>query len=352
MSVAPDQRSCLAKLQVWNRDVRLNQTESDKRKMPEGESESRTARDRVGLAITGATAAEAIANIVAAEAAGVRQVWMTQGGMAPDDLTLYAVAATQTKTISLGTAIVPTYPRHPLVMAQQALTLHDIAPGRLRLGVGPSHRPAIEGVYGLPMASPLAHLREYVTILRQALWQGQVDFQGAYYTVKATFPRTPQTPILISALGVGAFHLAGAIADGAISWVCPVPYLRERAAPALQAGAAEAGRATPPLIAHVPVVLGTDAQAVRAAARRRLGHYGHLPFYANMFAAAGFPVSSDGTISDALIDSLVVYGDEGAIAARLHDLLTQGLDELLLLLLPAEQPQEEQARLARLIGRF
>ena len=75
-------------------------------------------------------------------------------------------SATKTSTIRLGTSIVPTYPRHPLVMAQQALSIYDIAPGRLRLGIGPSHQSIIEGIYGLPQTTPLAHLREYVNVLR------------------------------------------------------------------------------------------------------------------------------------------------------------------------------------------
>jgi len=218
------------------------------------------------------------------------------------------------------------------------------------LGVGPSHLPIIEGVYGLPMPSPLAHLREYVTVLRAALWQGQVDYRGRFYQVQVSMPRTPRTPILISALREKAFHLAGELADGAISWMCPVPYLLEKALPALQAGAAKSGRPAPPLVAHLPVALGQDRQAMRAAARQQLGAYGRLPFYVQMFAEAGFPVASDGTMSDALLDSLVVFGDEATIAARLADLLAQGLDEVLVKPLPVARPEDEQARLARLLG--
>lgn len=282
----------------------------------------------------------------------MRQVWMTQPPSAPDTLTLFAAAAARTSSVRLGTAIVPTYPRHPLVMAQQALALGDLAPQRLRLGVGPSHRPTIEGVYGLPMPSPLEHLREYVTVLREALWQGQVDHKGSFYTVKTSMPRTPHTPILISALREGAFHLAGEIADGAISWLCPVPYLLERAQPALRAGAAKRGRPAPPLVAHIPVALGQDRQAVLAAARKQFGVYGQLPFYAQMFANAGFPVASDGKMSDALLDSLVVSGDESTIAQRLAELLTKGLDELLIMPIAVSDASGEQTRLARLIGQL
>src|ERR687890_161511 len=167
-----------------------------------------TTRERVGLVVDGANAAAAVKTIVAAEAAGVRQIWMVQPPSAPDVLTTLSAAATKTSTIWMGTSIVPTYPRHPLVLAQQALALHDLAPGRLRLGVGPSHRFIMEGTYGLQQTAPLAHLREYVQVLRAALWEGRVDHHGQFYNVAATLPRTSQVPILISALGEKAFQLA------------------------------------------------------------------------------------------------------------------------------------------------
>jgi len=309
-------------------------------------------RERVGLVIYGTDAAAAVAAIIAAEAAGMRQVWMTQLTSAPDTMAIFAAAAVQTNSVRLGTAIVPTYPRHPVSLAQQALTLGDLAPNRLRLGIGPSHRPTIEGFYGIPMTAPLEHLREYVAVLRAALWEGEVDYQGRFFTVKATMPRTPRTPILISALRTGAFHLAGEVSDGAISWVCPVPYLLEKARPALRAGAAKSGRPVPPLVACIPVALSKDRQAVLAVARSQLSRYGRLPFYANMFADAGFPIAPDGTMTDALIDSLVVYGDEATIAARFNELLEAGLDELLIMKVQVADPEVEQVRLARLIGQL
>jgi alkanesulfonate monooxygenase SsuD/methylene tetrahydromethanopterin reductase-like flavin-dependent oxidoreductase (luciferase family) len=250
----------------------------------------------------------------------------------------------------MGTSIVPTYPRHPLSLAQQALTVSDLAPGRLRLGVGPSHRPSIEGVYGLKQTAPLAHLHEYVAVLRAALWEGRVDYHGKYFNVKATLPRTARIPILISALREGAFHLAGEISDGAISWLCPVPYLLDKALPALRAGAQASKRPAPPLVAHILVALNEDESAAHAAARKRVQTYTPLPFYTTMFADAGFPVTPDGTGLDALVRSLVVFGNETTIAQQLTQLLTQGLDELLLLLVPVQDASQERARLTQLIG--
>ena len=90
---------------------------------------------------------------------------MAQPPNLPDTLTTFSAAAAKTSTVKLGTSIVPTYPRHPLVMAQQALTLHDLASGRLRLGIGPSHRFIIDNMYGLQHSKPLTHLREYSEVL-------------------------------------------------------------------------------------------------------------------------------------------------------------------------------------------
>ncbi|GHO48606.1 hypothetical protein KSX_67690 [Ktedonospora formicarum] len=252
----------------------------------------------------------------------------------------------------MGTAIVPTYPRHPLALAQQALAFSDIAPERLRLGVGPSNRPNIEGSFGISMQSPQGHLREYVTILRAALWDGKVERQGRFFTVKGTLPRVPHTPILVSALREGAFRLAGELTDGALSWVCPVPYLFEKALPALRAGAAKAERPVPSLVAHIPVAFSQDRQAVNMAARKQLGYYGQFPSYASMFAEAGFPVSPEGELSDALLENLVIIGDDASISEHLKKLLASGLDELLVMPVIVANAKEERQRLARLIGQL
>ncbi|GAC1408395.1 MAG: TIGR03564 family F420-dependent LLM class oxidoreductase [Ktedonobacteraceae bacterium] len=312
----------------------------------------RPLRERVGLVVSGTDTKAAVATIVAAEAAGVHQIWMTQSTPLPDTLTTFAAAAVQTTHVRMGTAIVPTYPRHPLALAQQVLALHDLAPDRVRLGIGPSHRPVIEGVYGLAMPAPLEHLREYVGILRTILWEGKIDHTGRFYTVKTSLPRTTRTPILISALREGAYYLAGEVADGAISWVSPVPYLLNRALPALRAGAKRSGRTVPPVVAHIPVALSQDRLAVLAATRKQLGRYGKLPFYASMFAEAGFPVAEEGKMSDELIDSLVVSGSETDVTTRLTELLHSGLDELLVMSVSVTDPVEEQTRLAQLVGQM
>jgi alkanesulfonate monooxygenase SsuD/methylene tetrahydromethanopterin reductase-like flavin-dependent oxidoreductase (luciferase family) len=248
---------------------------------------------------------------------------------------------------------VPTYPRHPLVLAQQALSLYDIASGRLRLGIGPSHQAIIEGIYGLSQTTPLAHLHEYVKVLRAALWEGKIDHHGQFFNVVITLPRTTQTPVLISTLGKKAFELAGEIADGALSWVCPVPYLLNTGIPALRRAAAANGRSAPPLVAHISVALSEDRHSVMAAGHRVLDMYAKLPFYAKMFADAGFPLTADQmVVPESLVDSLIVSGNEATVAARFTELLAAGLDELMVTLVPIKDAVDELTRLMHLIGQL
>jgi F420-dependent oxidoreductase-like protein len=307
------------------------------------------------LVSTGSNSASAVKSIVAAENAGVRQVWMAQLPTWPDTLTTLAAAAEKTTTINLGTSIVPTYPRHLLVMAQQVLAIQDLAPDRFRLGTGPSHRFLIEDVYGLQHSKPLAHLREYVEILRAALWDGKVDHHGEFFNVVTTMPRTAQIPIFISTLGKNAFHLAGQIADGAITWVCPIPYLINTGIPALRSSASAAGRSVPPIIvAHIPVALSEDRDSVLSAGHKFLDFYAKIPFYVNMFSNAGFQMTSDQGVPDALVDTLLISGNETMVSARLRELLEAGLDELLVTLAPVSDitEDEQRARLMLLVGKL
>jgi hypothetical protein len=118
----------------------------------------------------------------------------------------------------------------------------------------------------------------------------------------------------------------------------------------MERGAAKAGRPAPPLIAHIPVAFGNDRPAIRAAFRAGFGVYRRAPFYARMFAAAGYPIEPDGDYPDALLDHLIYSGDETAIAGQLRDLLASGLDELLVMLVPGADQTGEEERLMRLIG--
>ena len=281
----------------------------------------------VGVDVGASTAGEVLKSLQRAEQLGIPAAWMTTGGVRLDNLTMLAVGGERTQKIKLGTSIVPTYPRHPMVMVQQVLIIAQLAPGRFRLGIGPSHRPSMEAL-GINFRSPLGNLREYLQILKPLLQKGKVDFEGTHYVAHESLPEPVDVPVMASALRQGSFELCGAEADGAISWICPGIYLRNVALPAMQRGAEGAGRPVPPLIAHLPVSVHTDAAEVRTAVRAQIMNP-RLPFYQRMMDDAGFPEASNGTWSNAMIDAAVAWGDETRVAERIQELLSFGATEVL-----------------------
>ncbi len=306
---------------------------------------------RIGLDVTDKTsAATAVDSIMRAETRGVPMMWSTVGGVRPDAMTFFPAALARTNSIQLGTAIVPTYPRHPAALYSQAAAIYQMFPDRFRLGIGPSHRPTIEAGFGLPMGKPLDHLREYLTVLRSLIDTGEAEFSGDYFQISVSGGQPAPMPLYISALRRNAFRLAGEAADGAISWLCPVQYLNETAIPAMREGAATAGRSNPRMVAHVPVVMSDNIETVRQIAQPVVGRYARLPFYANMFADAGYPVGADSTPTDALLDHLVVNGTADTIQQRLAAILETDIDELLVMLIPGDDFAGEEETLSRIVA--
>ena len=158
---------------------------------------------RIGLHAGAANAEASLDLMRRAEAAGVNAAWLTTGGTGLDALTLFAAASVQTDNIHFGTSITPTYPRHPIVTAQQVQVIDQLAPGRFRLGVGPSHRPAMRSMFGFNLRTPLTNLREYLQILRALLHTGSVNFDGQEYTAHASIPQPVNVPVMASALQEG-----------------------------------------------------------------------------------------------------------------------------------------------------
>ena len=284
---------------------------------------------RIGVAVGGNKVQDIQATIQRAEELGVDAVWMTTGGARLDSITVFAAAATSTQRIKFGTSIVHTFPRHPLVVAQQVQVVAQLAPGRFRLGLGPSHRPTMRAM-GIQMPNPLGHLREYLRIVKSLLQEGKVDFDGEHYQAHESIAEPVDVPVMASALQRGSFELCGAEADGAISWVCPLAYLRDTALPAMKKGADEAVRPVPPLIAHAPVCVHDNADEMRAAFREQFAMYPKLPFYRRMLISAGYPEAAETTWSDAMIDGLVLHGNEEQTARRIQQLLDIGASEVLL----------------------
>lgn len=302
--------------------------------------------------MSGNDASAWIDRIVLAEEAGVQCAWLNNGPTAIDALVVFGAAALKTRRIQFGTSIMMTFPRHPLSMAQAAVTVDQLAPGRLRLGVGPSHKPFIEGIFGMPFDKPQEHLREYLTILRSILGEGTVNFSGKRLNAHSALspPKKTGVSVLASALRPSAFRLCGELADGAISWMCPLPYLRDVAAPALQEGARAAGRKAPPLIGHVMVSVSEDVAGVREAARAQTSYYPKLPYYAQMLLDAGYPEVKEGTFSDRMIDDMVIHGSADQVKARLRQLPAFGLDELLAMVIEPKQDPQAYERTVRVLG--
>jgi F420-dependent oxidoreductase-like protein len=269
-----------------------------------------------------------------AEALGFNTTWLITGATSPDALTIFAAAGARTQHIRLGTAIVPIWPRHPLAVAGQAQAIAGIAPGRLRLGIGPGGS-GNERIYGIPYGKPLGHLREYHHILKTVFSQGEVNFDGKHYKAHARIgpanqpPLTVDIPVLTSALQHGSFVLGGEIADGVLTWVCPFDYICAVGLPGMREGAQKAGRAAPPLVAHVPVAIHDNRDEVRAAVRAQFGFYPRLPYYAAMFDAAGFAHAGETGWTDAMIDATVVHGDEATVARRLGAYFDAGVGEIM-----------------------
>lgn len=225
------------------------------------------------------------------EAWGYESLWVTHGGGRDSFLVLSAYAQA-TRTIGLGNGVVPIYPRHPVALAQEALTLADLSGGRFRLGIGVSHRPMMEGAFGLDMGKPLEVMREYVAVLRQAL-SGQVEHAGPRYRVswKSALAKLPAPPsIYLAGLSQRMLELAGEIADGAILWLCPPDYIQKVALPALALGRQRAGKSLDgfEIVAAVPVALIDDVKATTALFKEELVRYLLLPFYRAMLVVSGF----------------------------------------------------------------
>ena len=306
----------------------------------------------VGISVQAPSASEALANIREAESLGVKAVWLTSGGNAGDSLSILAAAAAQTDGVKLGTSIMQTWSRHPVTTARQAATIANLAPGRFRLGVGPGHRQGIQQTFGVDFEAPLTHLREYIHVLKALLQGGNVEFKGSRITAAATMPGPVDVPVMASALLTRSYELCGEIADGAISWVCPHFYVRDVALPALRKGAEAAGRQTPPLIVHAPLCVDEDVEAARDGVREQLGYFPRTPFYARMFASAGFPSSETDGWTNEILDAVLISGDEAAVADRLNAIFDWGATEVLASVVMANGSRDSYLRTLKFLGEY
>jgi F420-dependent oxidoreductase-like protein len=259
----------------------------------------RRAAVKIGSHGRGVTLQEISENVEADRAAGYSSVWFSDGvGM--DPLTLIAALGQKVGGIELGTAVVRTLPRHPMILAQQALTANAVIGGRLTLGIGPSHRPAVEAGWGLSFDKPIAKMRDYLSVLRPLLAGQPVDFEGQHHAARGELhiEGGPKVPILVAALGPQMLRLSGRLADGTVTTMAGPRTLTSHICPTIRAAAEAAGRAEPRVVATLSVCVTDDIAAARSRAERGARRLASMPSYAALLHREGGPALLTGSEDD------------------------------------------------------
>lgn len=284
------------------------------------------------------------ANARWADDAGLATGWLPHIPWSLDALTAATVAASAASRLELATAVVPTYPRHPLALAQQALSAQAVCGGRLTLGIGPSHPVVIESMFGLGYDHPARHVASVLDVLDAAFaGTGRVDVENDDFRVHSLLdvPGAAPTPVLVSALGPLMLRLAGSRTDGTILWMADEHAVGGHVVPRLAAAARDAGRPTPRVVAGLGVAVCDDADAGRREAARRFAVYGQLPTYRRMLdrGATGEPAD------------VCVIGDEAAVTARLRSYRDAGVTDLAATVFPVgEDPAASRQRTRALLA--
>ncbi|MBF6067535.1 LLM class F420-dependent oxidoreductase [Nocardia farcinica] len=250
---------------------------------------------------------------------GFDSSWLTHV-FGVDALTALAVAGSRVPDIAIGTAVVPTYPRHPGALAQQARTTAlAVGPDRLTLGIGLSHQMVIENMYGYDFARPVRHLREYLEVL-MPLADGQpVSFSGETVSanLQLSVPNDDRVPVLVAALGEQMLRLAGKRTDGTVLWMTGPTTIRDHIAPTITAAATEAGRPAPRIVCALPVLVTDDPDGARERAAKVFKIYGSLPSYRAMMDREGAAGPAD----------LAIVGTEDQVAERVRTVFAAGATE-------------------------
>ena len=232
-----------------------------------------------------------------------------------DALTALAVIAESVEGIRLGTSVIPTYPRHPMMLAQQALTVNQVSNGRLDLGIGLSHKPVVEGMWGISFDAPVGHMSDYLQILMALLHDGTISYGGKHLTSRGGIDVPADAPpVLVAALGPQMLKLVGRVADGTVTWMTGPETIRNHISPIINAAAEEAGRPAPQVIAAVPVCITSDLDIAEEYAKRDFGFYGDLPSYRAMLEREGLANSWDIALSgsfEEVAEGLQKYSDSG-----------------------------------------
>jgi len=254
-----------------------------------------------------------------AEDSGFDNLWMASiFGL--DAISTLAIIGRETTSIGLGTAVTPTYPRHPSAMAQQALTAGAAAGGRFSLGIGLSHRVVIEDTLGFSYDKPARHMREYLEVLGPLLRGETVRYTGEQYRVnnlRLSVPEMKPVPLLVAALGPVMLKLAGELADGTITWMTGQETLEQYIIPTINKAAGEAGKPPATVVAGFPVVLTNDPAGARRHIAEALQVYGVLPSYRAMLDREGVDGPAD----------IAIAGDEAELRRRIQQLADVGVTD-------------------------
>lgn len=235
---------------------------------------------------------------VSAEADGFDSYWLPQI-FGTDAMSALTVVGREVPRIELGTAVVPTYPRHPIVMAAQALTVSAASGGRFTLGIGLSHQMVIEGMFGYSFDKPARHMREYLEALGPLLSGQPVDLTGETVTARAALdvPDGAPVPVVVAALGPKMLALAARLAAGTVTWMTGPKTLAEHTVPTINAAAEADGLPAPRVVSALPVAVTDDPAAARERAAKIFQVYGMLPSYRAMLDREG----ADGPADVALV---------------------------------------------------
>ena len=273
-------------------------------------------------AINGGTIDDIVNEARAAKESGAHTFWSSQI-FGHDALTALAIVGREVPGIELGTAVVPTYPRHPWVMAQQALStiaaINSRGDGGLCLGIGLSHQVVVESMWGLSYAKPVRHLREYLSVLMPLLEGQPVQFQGEEYRVQGGLAAvgSSRPSVVVAALGPQMLRVTGQLADGTSTWCVGPKTLSELTIPTLRQAAADAGRPEPRVVCALPIAVTDDVDAARKRAAQVFAVYDTLPSYKTMMNREG--VDGPG--------GLAIVGTEAEVRDQVKELQDIGVTD-------------------------
>jgi F420-dependent oxidoreductase-like protein len=245
-----------------------------------------------------------------------------------DAIGALTVVGRETRSIELATGVVPSPPRHPVAMAQQALTAQAACRGRFVLGIGLSHKIVIENMLGLSYAHPAKQMREYLEVLMPLVQGRPAKLEGELYRVNAGLQVAGGTPVpvVVAALGPRLLELAGRLADGTATWMTGTKTLASHTVPVIRAAAKAAGRPEPRVVAALPIAIASDPAKAREAASRSFAIYGTLPSYRAMLDREGAAQPGD----------VALAGSEHELRAGLRRLADAGVTHFAASLFPAE----------------